>query len=348
MVMWRIAINGFGRIGRCVTRALYERGLQDRLQLVAINELADSATIRYLTRFDSNHGRFPGEVELVDGRLLIEGQAIELSHQPLATDLDWSERAIDLVLECTGQLNDRAAISGHLEAGARRVLVSQPATPDLDLTLVYGINEHELAADHQVVSAASCTTNCVVPVIKLLDDAIGIEAGVITTIHSAMNDQPVLDSYHHTDLRKTRGALHAVIPIDTGLAVGIGRVLPALAGRFEAQALRVPVSNVSCMDMSLLLKRDTSVAELNTVLRAGVKRFPPGVLGYTAEPLASCDFNHDAHSAIVDSSQTQLAGRRLAKVLVWFDNEWGYANRMLDIALHWQSLINNQADSHKA
>lgn len=335
---WRIAINGFGRIGRCVARALYERGLQERLQLVAINELANAPTIHYLTRFDSNHGRFPGQVDLDDERLVIDSQSIQLSHNSDATALDWRSHEIDLVLECTGQLSDRPGISAHLHAGAERVLVSQPATPDLDATLVFGINEADLKPDHQLVSAASCTTNCVVPVIKLLDDELGIEAGVISTIHSAMNDQPVLDSYHHTDLRKTRGALHAVIPIDTGLAAGIGRILPSLAGRFEAQALRVPVSNVSCMDLSLMLRRDTTVEELNAVLRAGVERFPPGVLGYTAEPLASCDFNHDARSGIIDSSQTRLAGRRLAKVLVWFDNEWGYANRMLDVALYWQNL----------
>lgn len=335
---WRIAINGFGRIGRCVARALYERGLQDRLQLVAINELANAPTIHYLTRFDSNHGRFPGQVDLDGERLVIDGDAIQLSHDGDAAALDWRHHKVDLVLECTGQLSDRTSIGAHLTAGAERVLLSQPGTPDLDATLVFGINETDLQPDHRLVSAASCTTNCVVPVIKLLDDEIGIEAGVISTIHSAMNDQPVLDSYHHTDLRKTRGALHAVIPIDTGLGAGIGRILPGLAGRFEAQALRVPVSNVSCMDLSLMLRRDTTVEELNALLRAGVERFPPGVLGYTAEPLASCDFNHDAHSGVIDSSQTRLAGRRLAKVLVWFDNEWGYANRMLDVALYWQDL----------
>jgi len=221
------------------------------------------------------------------------------------------------------------------------VLFSQPAQPDVDATVVYGINQDCLAAEHRIVSAASCTTNGIVPVIKALHDAVGIDSGTITTIHSAMNDQPVLDAYHHTDLRKTRAASQSIIPVDTALALGVERILPEMAGRFTAQALRVPTLNVSAMDLTVQTTRDTDVEAVNTALReAAAERFD-GVLGFTTEPLASCDFNHDPRSSIVDASQTRVSGRRLVKVLTWFDNEWGYANRMLDVAAHWAGTLNN-------
>jgi glyceraldehyde-3-phosphate dehydrogenase type I len=226
----------------------------------------------------------------------------------------------------------------HLRRGARRVLFSQPADADVDATVVFGTNHAELAARHAIASAASCTTNCIVPVIDTLDRMLGVESGVITTIHSAMNDQPVLDAYHNTDLRKTRAALQSIIPVDTGLASGIGRVLPRLAGRFEAQAMRVPTLNVSAIDLSVVLCRDTDAAGVNAVLRQAAEGALAGILGYTEEPLASCDFIHDPRSGVVDASQTRVSGRRLAKVLTWFDNEWGYANRMLDVALYWTAL----------
>jgi glyceraldehyde 3-phosphate dehydrogenase/D-erythrose 4-phosphate dehydrogenase len=335
----RIAINGFGRIGRCVVRALWERGLADELPLVAINELADLDTIVYLTRYDSTHGRFPDAVTGARETLIMGSREIRVSHVPGVADLPWREHKIDLVLECSGAFSARATAERHLEAGAARVLFSQPAQADVDATIVYGINHQLLAARHRIVSAASCTTNCAVPVIKALDDALGIEAGVITTIHSAMNDQPVLDSYHHTDLRKTRAAIQSIIPVETALARGIDRVLPELAGRFEAQAMRVPTQNVSAIDLSIQVRKDTSVGAVNQILRTASEGSLHAILGYTEEPLASCDFNHDPHSGTVDASQTRVSGRRLVKVLVWFDNEWGYANRMLDVICHWQRVI---------
>jgi len=338
----RLAINGFGRVGRCVLRALHERQaeLGKRLQVVAINELADLETIAYLTRYDSTHGRFPGQVAVSndDGeRLVIDGHEIHVSHQQSLTDLPWAEHSVDLVLECTGTFAQRNIAQQHIDAGAKAVLFSQPAEADIDATVVYGINHQQLSAEHLIISAASCTTNCVVPAIKALHDALGVEAGVITTIHSAMNDQPVLDSYHHTDLRKTRAAFQSIIPVETGLAKGIDRILPELSGRFEAQAMRVPTQNVSAIDLSVQVQRDTSSAEVNAILRAASEGALNNILGFTEEPLASCDFNHDAHSGIVDASQTRVGGERLVKVLLWFDNEWGYANRMVDIIDYWKS-----------
>lgn len=331
----RAAINGYGRIGRCLLRAAHERGLAGRLDIVAINELANLETMAYLTRYDSTHGRFPGRVEWRPDALVIDGRAIAVSSTEAVAGLDWRRHDVDLVFECTGAFTSRSRAAEHLERGARRVLFSQPADADVDATIVYGINQHELSGAERVISAASCTTNCIVPVIDTLARELGVECGVITTIHSAMNDQPVLDAYHHTDLRKTRAALQSIIPIDTGLAAGIARVLPGLAGRFEAQAMRVPTLNVSAIDLSAVLARDTSAAEVNSVLKRAAEGPLAGVLGYTEEPLASCDFIHDPRSGIVDAPQTRVSGRRLVKVLIWFDNEWGYANRMLDVALYW-------------
>lgn len=343
----RLAINGFGRIGRCVLRALYERQQASapvkqgvNLRIVAINELADLDTIAYLTRYDSTHGRFPGRVGLSAGqvgdRLLIDQREIHVSHQQAIAGLPWAEQGIDLVLECTGTFAQRSIAQQHIDAGAGAVLFSQPAEVDIDATVVYGINHQQLTSKHKIISAASCSTNCVVPAIKALHDALGVEAGVITTIHSAMNDQPVLDSYHHTDLRKTRAAYQSIIPVETGLAKGIDRILPELSGRFEAQAMRVPTQNVSAIDLSVQVQRDTTSDEVNAILRVASEGILSNILGFTEEPLASCDFNHDAHSGIVDASQTRVGGKRLVKVLLWFDNEWGYANRMLDILEYWQ------------
>lgn len=329
----RAAINGYGRIGRCLLRAAFERALAGRLDIVAVNEIANLETMAYLTRYDSTHGRFPGWVESAAQGLRIDGHEIAVSHQSEVEALDW--RDIDLVFECTGSFSSRARAAAHLARGARRVLFSQPADADVDATVVYGINHHALGPAEQVISAASCTTNCIVPVIETLERAFGIDSGVITTIHSAMNDQPVLDAYHHTDLRKTRAALQSIIPVDTGLAAGIGRVLPRLAGRFQAQAMRVPTLNVSAIDLSVVVGRDTTATEVNGVLHEAASGPLTGILGYTEEPLASCDFIHDPRSGIVDASQTRVGGRRLVKVLTWFDNEWGYANRMLDVALYW-------------
>lgn len=335
----RLAINGYGRIGRSVLRALVERDLMGELRIVAVNEPADLDTIVYLTRYDSTHGRFPANVSAERQALCIGDWPVAVSHSENLADLPWGQHDIDVVLECSGAFSDRQTAEQHLTAGAKRVLFSQPGSTNVDATLVYGVNQHCLNGGHRVVSAASCTTNCVAPVISALHKALEIEAGVITTIHSAMNDQPVLDSYHHTDLRKTRGAIQSIIPVDTELAKGIDRVLPELAGRFEAQAMRVPTQNVSAIDLSIQVTQDTNEDEVNRILHRAAIDGLKGVLAFTEEPLASCDFNHDAHSGTVDASQTRVAGKRLVKVLIWFDNEWGYANRMVDILKYWRPMI---------
>ena len=336
--MLRLAINGYGRIGRSVLRALYESSLREELQVVAVNELADAGTVLHLTRYDSTHGRFPLPLEGDEQQLVVDGDHIHLLSDPDIDRLPWGALGVDLVLECTGAFSDRATAERHLAQGASRVLFSQPAQADVDATVVYGVNHQELRGDHRIVSNASCTTNGIVPVIQALDQAVGIESGTITTIHSAMNDQPVLDAYHHTDLRKTRAAAQSISPVDTALARGVERILPAMAGRFSAQALRVPTLNVSAMDLTVQTGKNTDVAEVNRALHDAAQSGYSGVLGYTEELLASCDFNHDARSSIVDASQTRVSGSRLVKVLTWFDNEWGYANRMLDVARYWGSL----------
>ncbi|MET0379666.1 MAG: glyceraldehyde 3-phosphate dehydrogenase NAD-binding domain-containing protein [Spongiibacteraceae bacterium] len=342
--MVRLAINGYGRIGRSVLRALYEGAHKSRLQIVAINEPADLATVAHLTKYDTTHGRFPGTVShethsAGDGQwLIVNGDRIAVSHSTGLTDLPWREHNVDVVLECYGGYTTPAELSGHLAAGAKKVLLSQPGAADIP-AIVWGINHTRLQGYETIISAASCTTNCVVPVIKVLDDVFGIEYGITTTIHSAMNDQPVLDAYHHTDLRKTRAAFQSIIPVDTGLAAGISRVLPALGARFASHALRVPTINVSAMQLAVSLRPNATgsgatVAAVNAALARAAAGELAGVLGYTDEPLASCDFNHDARSGIVDASQTRSAGN-LINVLTWFDNEWGYANRMLDVVAYW-------------
>ena len=344
----RIAINGYGRIGQCVLRALIEqqRAEQQRdeqadrpgharepaLDIVAINELSDLATIDYLTRYDTTHGRFPATVERNGEGMSIDGRSIRVLSEPDPDRLPWHELGVDLVLECSGSFKDRGTAQRHLAAGAGRLLFSQPAESDVDATIVTGFNDHELAPGHRIVSAASCTTNCLVPVLTVLDDALGIENGVTTTIHSAMNDQPVIDAYHQTDLRLTRSAMHSIVPVDTGLALGINRLMPHLAGRFECLHVRVPTINVSAMDIAITVRRDTSAAEVNALLAEASRGRLAGLLGYTAEPVASVDFNHDPRSGIVDATQTRVAGGRLIKLLCWFDNEWGFASRMLDVS----------------
>jgi D-erythrose 4-phosphate dehydrogenase len=333
--MLKLAINGYGRIGRCVLRALYEGDYREDLQLVAINELADIGTVAHLTRYDSTHGRFPGTVETLTDALVIEGDRVCLLRQPDISQLPWRELAVDVVLECTGAFSERSLAEQHLRQGAHRVLFSQPAQSDVDATIVYGVNHQSLSAADRIVSNASCTTNGIVPVLKVLDDAFGVESGTITTIHSAMNDQPILDAYHHTDLRKTRAAGQSIIPVDTALAVGVERILPHMKGRLSAQALRVPTLNVSAMDLTVLSAQNVDVAAVNGALADAAQTAFNGVLGYTEEPLASCDFNHDSRSSIVDASQTRVSAGHLVKVLTWFDNEWAYANRMLDVVRYW-------------
>ena len=336
--MIRVAINGYGRIGRSVLRALYESGAREWVQVVAINEPADSKTMAHLTRYDSTHGRFPGTVSVSEDSLTINGDDIAIVHEKDLSALPWGQHGVDVVLECSGTFTDRDTAEKHISSGAKRVLFSQPADPSVDATIVYGINHGILTGTETIISSAACSTNCVVPVIKVLNDAFGVDGGVITTIHSAMNDQPVIDAYHHTDLRKTRAAMTSIIPVDTGLALGIDRIMPELTGRFQAQAMRVPTVNVSAIDLSIMLNAKVDIAAVNAALAEAANGPLYGVLGYTEEPLASCDFNHDPRSGIVDASQTKVSQQKLVKVLIWFDNEWGYANRMLDTLLSWHGL----------
>nr|WP_024306557.1 erythrose-4-phosphate dehydrogenase [Pseudomonas sp. P818] len=340
---YRVALNGYGRIGRCVLRALHERGNSSNLEIVALNDLADQASIEYLTRFDSTHGRFPGEVKVDGDCLHINGDCVKVLRQSEPEAIDWAALDIDLLLECSGQYVTRDQAQRFIAAGVPRVLLSQPmaSEADIDATVVFGVNQQGLSGTERLVSNASCTTNCGVPLLKLLDEVVGLEYVSITTIHSAMNDQPVIDAYHHEDLRRTRSAFQSVIPVSTGLARGIERLLPELAGRIQAKAIRVPTVNVSCLDITLQTARDTSAAEINRVLRQAAEHGPlKNLLAYTELPHASCDFNHDPHSAIVDGSQTRVSGPRLVNLLAWFDNEWGFANRMLDVAEHFLSIAN--------
>ncbi|MFL2500033.1 MAG: glyceraldehyde 3-phosphate dehydrogenase NAD-binding domain-containing protein [Porticoccaceae bacterium] len=333
--MIRVAINGYGRIGRSVLRAVYESKLQDQVKIVAINEPADNKTIAHLTRYDSTHGRFLGEVNCDKNTLTVCGDSIAIVHQDDLDQLPWAALKIDVVLECSGSFSDRNNAEKHLHSGAKRVLFSQPAESDVDATIVYGYNHQQLTGSEKIISSASCSTNCVVPVIQVLNDSFSVDGGVITTIHSAMNDQPVLDAYHHTDLRKTRAAMNSIIPVDTGLGLGIDRLMPHMAGRFQAQAMRVPTINVSAIDLSVLVNQAVDTAMVNQALANAAQGPLKNILGYTEEPLASCDFNHDPRSGIVDASQTRVSQQKLIKVLIWFDNEWGYANRMLDVLKNW-------------
>jgi D-erythrose 4-phosphate dehydrogenase len=338
---FRVALNGYGRIGRCVLRALHERGAGARLEIVALNDLADQASIEYLTRFDSTHGRFPGEVSVDGDCLHINGDCVKVLREATPEAIDWDALEIDLLLECSGQYTNRAQAERFLRAGAPKVLLSQPMSSesDVDATVVYGVNQSLLTGTERLVSNASCTTNCSVPLLKLLNETVGIDYVTITTIHSAMNDQPVIDAYHHEDLRRTRSAFQSVIPVSTGLARGIERLLPELNGRVQAKAIRVPTVNVSCLDITLQTRRDTTAEEINRILRTAAEAGPlKGLLAYTELPHASCDFNHDPHSAIVDGSQTLVSGPRLVNLLAWFDNEWGFANRMLDVAEHFLAV----------
>lgn len=331
---YRVALNGYGRIGRCVLRALFERGAAAGFEIVALNDLADQASVEYLTRFDSTHGRFPGEVKVEGDCLHINGQCVKVLRGAAPEDIDWAALDIDLLLECSGVYNTRAEAQRFLAAGAPKVLLSQPmaSEADVDATVVFGVNQQGLTGSERLISNASCTTNCAVPLLDLLNRQIGIEYVSITTIHSAMNDQPVLDAYHDEDLRRTRSAFNSVIPVSTGLARGIERLMPELAGRVQAKAVRVPTLNVSCLDITLQTASDTSAEAINQILREAAAGPLRGLLAYTELPHASCDFNHDPHSAIVDGSQTLVSGPRLVNLLAWFDNEWGFANRMLDVA----------------
>ena len=332
----RCAINGYGRIGRSILRALYEYHRWP-INIVAINDLAESETITHLTRFDSTHGRFPIPVEQEDACLIIEGDRIQLLRQAYPSRGLWKELAVDIVLECTGRINSRNEAQTHLDAGAGKVLISNPADDQVDTTIVFGVNHHRLSGQESILSNASCTSNCIIPAIVTLDQAFGIVCGNITTIHSAMNDQPVIDSCH-PDLRLCRAAGPSIVPVATKLDKGIERIVPHLKGRFTTTAMRVPTQNVTAMDLNVRLMQTVTVDALNQALKAAAVDGFHGVMDFCDIPLASIDFNHDPHSCIVDGTQTRVSGGDLARVLVWCDNEWGFANRMLDSACAMISL----------
>lgn len=329
--MVNIAINGFGRIGRNVLRALYESGRNSHFNVVAINDVAEPEGIAHLLKYDTAHGRFGFDVTLENNTLNVAGDAIRLLAQPDINLLPWREIGVDIVLECTGKFDDRVSGQAHINAGAEKVLFSSPGSPDLDNTIIFGTNDDTLKAAHKLVSNGSCTTNCIVPVIQALDAAFGVESGTITTIHASMHDQQVIDAYH-PDLRRTRAASQSIIPVDTRLAAGIERILPKFAGKFEAIAVRVPTINVTAMDLSVTLSTQVTIADVNQALKRVKAGRLQGILDYTEEPLVSVDFNHDPHSCIVDGTQTRVSHKQLVKTLVWCDNEWGFANRMLDTA----------------
>jgi D-erythrose 4-phosphate dehydrogenase len=333
----RIAINGYGRIGRSFLRALFEANLQHDIKIVAINELADPEAIAHLTRYDSTHGRFAFEVVQTQNQLIIAEKVIQLFAVKEINQLPWKALNIDIVIDCTGIYGSKKDAQAHLDAGTKKVIFSHPADHDVDATIVYGVNHQQLTGDEQYISGASCTTNCIVPVIASLDEAFGIKCGTITTIHSAMNDQPVIDSYHH-DLRRTRAASQSIIPVDTKLAAGIERILPKFANKFEAIAVRVPTINVTAMDLSVTLDKSVTIADINLCLKTSSETGLKGILGYTEAPLVSVDFNHDPRSCIIDGTQTRVSDKHLVKLLVWCDNEWGFANRLLDICMHYKRL----------
>lgn len=334
----RIAINGYGRIGRCFLRSLRETPLDHTFKVVHINEPADLQSMAYLTRFDSTHGRFPGVVEAVGEQLLIDGEAIRVTHGETPEAVAWQD--IDLLVECSGVYGKRAELNRFLAAGCPRLLLSHPgaSAEDVDATIIAGINPHSLVGTERLVSAASCTTNAIVPILDLLDREVGIEQTLLTTLHSVMNDQPLIDGYHHSDLRRTRSAMQSIIPVSTGLARGVERLLPQLAGRVQAKAIRVPTTNVSAIDLSITTQRPVSAHSINTLLAEASRGPLKRLVAYSEAAHASIDFNHDPHSAIVDGSQTRTAGTHFVNLFVWFDNEWGFANRMLEVADHWSRL----------
>ncbi|WP_062348379.1 type I glyceraldehyde-3-phosphate dehydrogenase [Novosphingobium sp. CCH12-A3] len=325
----KVAINGFGRIGRNVARAILERP-DCGLELVSINDLADAKANALLFKRDSVHGAFAGDVSVDGNDLIVNGKRIQVTAEKDPANLPHAANGIDIALECTGFFTDRAGGQKHIDAGAKRVLISAPAK-GVDLTVVYGVNHDKLTGDHLIVSNASCTTNCLAPMAKVLHESIGIERGLMTTIHSYTNDQKILDQIHK-DPRRARAAAMNMIPTSTGAAVAVGEVLPDLKGKLDGSSIRVPTPNVSVVDLTFTPKRDTTVEEVNGLLKAAAEGALKGVLGYTEEPLVSIDFNHDPHSSTIDSLETAVLEGKLVRVLSWYDNEWGFSNRVLDTA----------------
>jgi glyceraldehyde 3-phosphate dehydrogenase (phosphorylating) len=332
----KVAINGFGRIGRLVARAILERS-DDDMELVSINDLADTKANALLFKYDSSHGRFPGTVEVEDGAMVVNGQRIAVTQERDPANLPHGEQGVDIVLECTGFFQSDEACRPHLAAGAKRVLISAPAK-GVSATVVYGVNHDVLTAEDVIVSNASCTTNCLSPIAKVLNDTVGIERGFMTTVHSYTNDQRILDQMH-SDMRRARGGAQNMIPTTTGAARAVGLVLPELAGKLDGSSIRVPTPNVSLVDLVFTPGRDTTAEELNAALKAAAEGPMKGVLDYTTDPLVSSDFNHHPASSTVDSLETSVMEGKLARVVSWYDNEWGFSNRMIDTAKVMASFL---------
>ena len=327
----RVAINGYGRIGRNILRAHYESNRSHDLQIVAINDLGPPATNAHLTQYDTAHGKFPGKVEVEGDNMVVNGDRIRVVAQRDPAQLPWKDLGVDVVLECTGFFTSKEKASAHLKGGAKKVIISAPGGKDVDGTVVYGVNHDTLKASQTVVSNASCTTNCLAPLVKPLHEAIGVTTGLMTTIHAYTNDQKILDQIHD-DPRRARAAAMSMIPTSTGAAVAVGLVLPELKGKLDGSSIRVPTPNVSVVDLTFTPLRDTTKEEVNAVLKAAAEGPLKGVLGYTEEPLVSIDFNHEPASSTIDSLETSVIDGKLVRVLSWYDNEWGFSNRMIDTA----------------
>ena len=328
----RVAINGYGRIGRNILRAHYEGGKRHDIQIVALNDLGDANTNAHLTKYDTAHGKFPGTVVVEGDNLVVNGDKIRVCAQKNPAELPWKELKVDVVLECTGLFTSKAKTSAHIQAGAKKVIISAPGDKDVDATVVYGVNHQTLKGSHTVISNASCTTNCLAPMAKALHDRIGIVSGLMTTIHAYTNDQVLTDVYHK-DLRRARSATMSMIPTKTGAAAAVGLVLPELNGKLDGFAIRVPTINVSLVDLSFIAKRATSVEEVNKAVKEAADSDLKGILEYTKELLVSIDYNHNPASSIFDSTLTKVSGGTLVKVCSWYDNEWGFSNRMLDVTV---------------
>src|SRR5262245_16600006 len=328
----RVAINGYGRIGRNILRALYESGRNRDIQIVALNDLGSAQTNAHLTRYDTVHGKFKGSVAVEGDAMIVNGDRVKVLAQRDPAQLPWKDLGVDVVLECTGLFTSKEKASAHLRGGAKKVIISAPGGKDVDATVVYGVNHGVLKGSYTVISNASCTTNCLAPLVKPLHDKIGVSCGLMTTIHAYTNDQVLTDVYHE-DLRRARSATQSMIPTKTGAAAAVGLVMPELAGKLDGYAIRVPTINVSLVDLSFVAKRATTVEEVNATLKEAADGPLKGILAYNKAPLVSVDFNHDPHSSIFDATLTKVAEGTLVKVSSWYDNEWGFSNRMLDTTI---------------
>ncbi|MBX5463772.1 MAG: type I glyceraldehyde-3-phosphate dehydrogenase [Steroidobacteraceae bacterium] len=330
----KVGINGYGRIGRNILRALFESNRTGEIEIVAINDLGDAQTNAHLTRYDTVHGKFPGEVKVEGDAMVVNGHRIKVLAERDPAKLPWGTLGVDIVLECTGLFTSKAKASAHLTGGAKKVMISAPGGEDVDATIVYGVNHNVLKSSHTVISNASCTTNCLAPIVKVLHEKIGVDSGIMTTIHAYTNDQVLTDVFHK-DLRRARSATQSQIPTKTGAAAAVGLVLPELKGRLDGFAVRVPTINVSLVDLTFTAKRETSASEIHKMMKEAADGSMKGIIAYSDGPLVSVDFNHDPHSATYDATLTKVIGGTLVKVCAWYDNEWGFSNRMLDTTVAW-------------